>query len=171
MNGSEVRLTFVEFELLRLLGTQAALFSRRQLLERLRGGADYASRAIDVHVRHLREKIERDPHEPELILTVRGVGYRFRSADAGRRDAPGRAAAARAGARARRRDGGRLPDRRPVGSRSELITAKLDQLEVDANTVARGFRDEVGNEQPYVEAAASVVQARVVFYSSSKTCC
>ena len=54
---------------------------------------------------------------------------------------------------------------------SELITAKLDQLEVDANTVARGFRDEVGNEQPYVEAAASVVQARVVFYSSSKTCC
>ena len=48
---------------------------------------------------------------------------------------------------------------------SELITAKLDQLEVDANTVARGSRDEVGNEQPYVEAAASVVQARVVFYS------
>ena len=55
------------------------MFSRRQLLEGLRGGADYREpRTIDVHVRHLREKIERDPHEPELILTVRGVGYRFR---------------------------------------------------------------------------------------------
>jgi signal transduction histidine kinase len=48
---------------------------------------------------------------------------------------------------------------------SELVTAKLDQLEVDAQTVARGSRDEAGNEQPYAEAAASVVQARVVFYS------
>jgi DNA-binding response OmpR family regulator len=80
VNGSEVRLTFVEFELLRLLAaTPGRVFSRRQLLERLRGGADYREpRTIDVHVRHLREKIERDPHEPELILTVRGVGYRFR---------------------------------------------------------------------------------------------
>ena len=52
---------------------------RRQLLERLRGGADYREpRTIDVHVRHLREKIEREPREPELILTVRGAGYRFR---------------------------------------------------------------------------------------------
>jgi DNA-binding response OmpR family regulator len=49
------------------------------LLERLRGGADYREpRTIDVHVRHLREKIEQDPHDPKLILTVRGVGYRFR---------------------------------------------------------------------------------------------
>jgi two-component system OmpR family response regulator/two-component system alkaline phosphatase synthesis response regulator PhoP len=49
------------------------------LLERLRGGADYREpRTIDVHVRHLREKIEREPREPELILTVRGAGYRFR---------------------------------------------------------------------------------------------
>jgi DNA-binding response OmpR family regulator len=80
VNGSEVQLTFVEFELLRLLAAAPGrVFSRRQLLERLRGGADYREpRTIDVHVRHLREKIERDPHEPELILTVRGVGYRFR---------------------------------------------------------------------------------------------
>ena len=47
---------------------------------RLRGGADYREpRTIDVHVRHLREKIEQDPSNPELILTIRGAGYRFRS--------------------------------------------------------------------------------------------
>jgi DNA-binding response OmpR family regulator len=76
----EVQLTFVEFELLRVLAASPGrVFSRRQLLERLRGGADYREpRTIDVHVRHLREKIERDPRAPELILTVRGVGYRFR---------------------------------------------------------------------------------------------
>jgi DNA-binding response OmpR family regulator len=80
VRGTEVQLTFVEFELLRVLAAAPGrVFSRRQLLERLRGGADYREpRTIDVHVRHLREKIERDPHEPELILTVRGVGYRFR---------------------------------------------------------------------------------------------
>ena len=80
VRGQEVQLTFVEFELLRVLASAPGrVFSRRQLLERLRGGADYREpRTIDVHVRHLREKIERDPHEPELILTVRGVGYRFR---------------------------------------------------------------------------------------------
>jgi DNA-binding response OmpR family regulator len=80
VRGQEVQLTFVEFELLRVLAAAPGrVFSRRQLLERLRGGADYREpRTIDVHVRHLREKIERNPHEPELILTVRGVGYRFR---------------------------------------------------------------------------------------------
>jgi two-component system, OmpR family, response regulator len=79
-HGRTVQLTFVEFELLRLLASSPGrVFSRRQLLERLRGGADYREpRTIDVHVRHLREKIERDAREPELILTVRGVGYRFR---------------------------------------------------------------------------------------------
>ena len=72
--------TFVEFELLALLASNpGVVYSRRQLLERLRGGADYREpRTIDVHVRHLREKIEREPREPELILTVRGAGYRFR---------------------------------------------------------------------------------------------
>ena len=80
VRGSEVQLTFVEFELLRILAAAPGrVFSRRQLLERLRGGADYREpRTIDVHVRHLREKIESNPHSPELILTVRGVGYRFR---------------------------------------------------------------------------------------------
>ena len=80
VRGAEAQLTFVEFELLRVLAAAPGrVFSRRQLLERLRGGADYREpRTIDVHVRHLREKIEEDPHAPKLILTVRGVGYRFR---------------------------------------------------------------------------------------------
>jgi DNA-binding response OmpR family regulator len=80
VRGEPVQLTFVEFELLALLAADPGIvFSRRQLLERIRGSADYREpRTIDVHVRHLREKIERDPREPELILTVRGAGYRFR---------------------------------------------------------------------------------------------
>jgi DNA-binding response OmpR family regulator len=80
VRGESVQLTFVEFELLALLASNpGVVYSRRQLLERLRGGADYREpRTIDVHVRHLREKIEEEPREPELILTVRGAGYRFR---------------------------------------------------------------------------------------------
>jgi len=80
VRGEPVPLTFVEFELLATLAGQAGVvFSRRQLLERIRGSADYREpRTIDVHVRHLREKLEQDAREPELILTVRGVGYRFR---------------------------------------------------------------------------------------------
>jgi DNA-binding response OmpR family regulator len=79
--GSErVQLTYVEFELLRILASHPGrVYSRRMLLEALWGGADYREpRTIDVHVRHLREKLERDPAEPGYILTVRGVGYRFR---------------------------------------------------------------------------------------------
>jgi two-component system, OmpR family, response regulator len=80
VRGELVQLTFVEFELLALLASSpGVVYSRRQLLERLRGGADYREpRTIDVHVRHLREKIEVESREPELILTVRGAGYRFR---------------------------------------------------------------------------------------------
>ena len=78
--GAPVQLTYVEFELLRsLAGYPGRVFSRQLLLEALWGSADYRDpRTIDVHVRHLREKLERDPAEPELIFTVRGVGYRFR---------------------------------------------------------------------------------------------
>jgi DNA-binding response OmpR family regulator len=80
VRSEPVQLTFIEFELLTLLASSpGVVFSRRELLERLRGSADYREpRTIDVHVRHLREKLERDPSEPEFILTVRGVGYRFR---------------------------------------------------------------------------------------------
>ena len=80
LNGRPIRLTYVEFELLRALAAHPGrVYSRRMLLESLWGAADYREpRTIDVHIRHLREKLERDPAEPEYILTVRGVGYRFR---------------------------------------------------------------------------------------------
>jgi DNA-binding response OmpR family regulator len=80
VQGRKVQLTYVEFELLRILASHAGrVYSRRMMLEALWGGADYREpRTIDVHVRHLREKLEPDPAAPEYILTVRGVGYRFR---------------------------------------------------------------------------------------------
>jgi DNA-binding response OmpR family regulator len=79
-HGRPVQLTYVEFELLRTLASHPGrVYSREMLLESLWGGAEYREpRTIDVHVRHLREKLERDPRAPEFILTVRGVGYRFR---------------------------------------------------------------------------------------------
>ncbi len=78
--GAVVQLTYVEFELLRILASRPGrVFSRQTLLEELWGGSEYREpRTIDVHVRHLREKLEHDPREPEYIFTVRGVGYRFR---------------------------------------------------------------------------------------------
>ena len=80
MRGEAVQLTYVEFELLRTLASAPGrVFSRRMLLEALWKSADYRDpRTIDVHVRHLREKLEVEPRTPEYILTVRGVGYRFR---------------------------------------------------------------------------------------------
>jgi DNA-binding response OmpR family regulator len=80
IDGAPVLLTYVEFELLRTLAARPGrVHTRQALLEAVWGGADYRDpRTIDVHVRHLREKLERDPSEPEYILTVRGVGYRFR---------------------------------------------------------------------------------------------
>ena len=79
VRGAPVQLTYVEFELLRILASQPGrVFDRRALLKALWGDASYRDpRTIDVHVRHLREKLERDPKQPELIVTVRGVGYRF----------------------------------------------------------------------------------------------
>jgi len=80
VRGEAVQLTYVEFELLRTLAAAPGrVFSRRMLLEALWKSADYRDpRTIDVHVRHLREKLEAEPRTPEFILTVRGVGYRFR---------------------------------------------------------------------------------------------
>jgi DNA-binding response OmpR family regulator len=80
VRGAPARLTYVEFELLRTLAAHPGrVYSRRMLLEALWGGSDYREpRTIDVHVRHLREKLEADAREPQYILTVRGVGYRFR---------------------------------------------------------------------------------------------
>ncbi|MDQ4081832.1 MAG: response regulator transcription factor [Actinomycetota bacterium] len=80
LSGRRVQLTYVEFELLRILAANPGrVYTRKALLEALWGSAAYREpRTIDVHVRHLREKLERDPREPELIQTVRGAGYRFR---------------------------------------------------------------------------------------------
>jgi DNA-binding response OmpR family regulator len=79
-NGAPVQLTYVEFEILRtLMGHPGRVYSRRMLLEVLWGSSDFRDpRTIDVHVRHLREKLEPDSSRPEFILTVRSVGYRFR---------------------------------------------------------------------------------------------
>jgi two-component system, OmpR family, response regulator RegX3 len=81
VEGRSVRLTFSEFELLScLLGSPGRLFNRQELLRAIWGDSAYRDpRAIDVHIRHLREKLEESPEDPRLILTVRGAGYRFQA--------------------------------------------------------------------------------------------
>jgi DNA-binding response OmpR family regulator len=83
--GERVQLTYVEFELLAALARSPGhVFERRALLERIWGDSTYRDpRTIDVHIRHLREKIEPEPKQPEYLLTVRGVGYRFRDEELG----------------------------------------------------------------------------------------
>jgi len=78
--GAQIRLTYVEFEILATLARNPGrVYSRSTLLERVWGDSAYRDpRTVDVHIRHLREKLEPDPKHPELVLTVRGVGYRFR---------------------------------------------------------------------------------------------
>jgi DNA-binding response OmpR family regulator len=85
VRGERVQLTYVEFELLAALARSPGhVFDRRTLLERIWGDSTYRDpRTIDVHIRHLREKIEAEPKEPEYLLTVRGVGYRFRDEEVG----------------------------------------------------------------------------------------
>ena len=80
VRDKQVSLTFVEFEILGALARNPGrVFTRDQLLSRIWGDAAYRDpRTIDVHIRHLREKLERDAKSPEYIFTVRGVGYRFR---------------------------------------------------------------------------------------------
>jgi DNA-binding response OmpR family regulator len=80
VDGTAAELTYVEFEVLRTLATHPGrVYSRQALLEAVWGGSAYREpRTIDVHIRHLREKLETDPGEPAFILTVRGAGYRFR---------------------------------------------------------------------------------------------
>jgi DNA-binding response OmpR family regulator len=55
------------------------VLTRDTLLEQVWGDSDYRDpRTVDVHIRHLREKLERDAKSPVYLFTVRGVGYRFR---------------------------------------------------------------------------------------------
>jgi len=80
LQGGEVGVTYVEFEILSALArSPGRVLSRETLLEHVWGDSEYRDpRTIDVHIRHLREKLERDPKQPEYLFTVRGVGYRFR---------------------------------------------------------------------------------------------
>jgi DNA-binding response OmpR family regulator len=77
-----VSLTFSEFELLQALMTEPErLFSREELLRAIWGDSSYRDpRGIDVHIRHLREKLEEEPETPQILLTVRGAGYRIHAA-------------------------------------------------------------------------------------------
>jgi DNA-binding response OmpR family regulator len=83
IRGDDVELTFVEFEILSSLArAPGRVFTRDMLLAQIWGDSAYRDpRTIDVHIRHLREKIEKDPKDPEYLFTVRGVGYRFRDTD------------------------------------------------------------------------------------------
>ena len=82
VRGEPINLTRSEFQVLRLLAeSPGQVFSRKEIMEELwqtefRGDV----RACDVHISNLRQKVERDPQNPELVLTVRRVGYRFADA-------------------------------------------------------------------------------------------
>jgi DNA-binding response OmpR family regulator len=81
VENRQVELTFSEFELLQaMMSRPGELFNRQELLRAIWGDSAYRDpRGIDVHVRHMREKLETTPERPELLLTVRGVGYRLHS--------------------------------------------------------------------------------------------
>jgi two-component system response regulator RegX3 len=79
VGGGEVAMPLKEFELLELLLRNAGrVLTRGQLIDRV-WGADYFgdTKTLDVHIKRIRSKIETDPSQPTLLLTVRGLGYRF----------------------------------------------------------------------------------------------
>lgn len=81
--GSKVDLTLKEFELLEtLIRNKGRVLTRDYLLDKI-WGYDYAgeTRTVDVHIRHLRQKMEDDDRNPKFIETIRGVGYRFNIGD------------------------------------------------------------------------------------------
>jgi len=79
----EIPLTYSEFEILnKLASSPRRVFTREELMNHLWKGNFYGDlRSVDVHVRHLRQKVEEEPSEPVLIRTVRGVGYAFGGED------------------------------------------------------------------------------------------
>ncbi|HEX8121606.1 MAG TPA: response regulator transcription factor [Solirubrobacteraceae bacterium] len=83
VRGEDVQATYVEFEILKALACNPGrVFTREMLLTRIWGDSAFRDpRTIDVHIRHLREKLESDAKDPEYLFTVRGVGYRFRDTD------------------------------------------------------------------------------------------
>ncbi|MBJ7347092.1 MAG: response regulator transcription factor [Thermoleophilaceae bacterium] len=80
VDGKQEQVTFMEFEILMALASEPGrVLTRDSLLERVWGDSSYRDvRTVDVHIRHLREKIEPEASKPEYIITVRNVGYRFR---------------------------------------------------------------------------------------------
>ena len=79
VGGEPVRLALKEFELLEMLLRNAGrVMTRGQLIDRV-WGADYVgdTKTLDVHIKRLRGKIEADPATPQLLVTVRGLGYKF----------------------------------------------------------------------------------------------
>jgi two-component system alkaline phosphatase synthesis response regulator PhoP len=79
----DLALTYSEFEILhKLASSPRRVFTREELMNHLWKGTFYGDlRSVDVHVRHLRQKVERHPSTPVLIRTVRGVGYAFGGED------------------------------------------------------------------------------------------
>ena len=80
-DGQVLNLSAREFQLLRyFIEHRGATLSREELLKQVWGySADMYTRTVDVHVASLRQKLEEDPKQPKLILTVQGLGYKFRS--------------------------------------------------------------------------------------------
>ena len=141
MSGRAVQLTYVEFELLRTLAsTPGVVYSRQRLLEALWGGSDYREpRTIDVHVRHLREKLEEDPSEPQLSSSRSAA-----PATASRRAVnPFRSVGARLGLALLVVVAAALGDRLrgvvPILERN-LVDNKIEQLDALAEAEAAAFR-------------------------------
>ena len=79
VRGEEIAMPLREFELLELLMRHSGrVLTRGQLIDRV-WGSDYFgdTKTLDVHIKRIRSRIEQDPKEPQLVTTVRGVGYRF----------------------------------------------------------------------------------------------
>lgn len=79
VNNLPISLPLKEFELLEFLMRNAGrVLTRNQLIDRV-WGSDYVgdTKTLDVHIKRLRSKIEKDPANPEFIQTVRGLGYKF----------------------------------------------------------------------------------------------
>jgi two-component system response regulator RegX3 len=79
VRGGDVTLPLKEFELLELLLRNAGrVLTRGQLIDRV-WGSDYFgdTKTLDVHIKRIRSRIEENPSEPSMLVTVRGLGYRF----------------------------------------------------------------------------------------------
>jgi two-component system alkaline phosphatase synthesis response regulator PhoP len=80
-DGNIVNLSAREFQLLRYFNEhRGATLSRDELLKQVWGySADMYTRTVDVHIAGLRQKLEDDPKQPKFILTVQGLGYKFKA--------------------------------------------------------------------------------------------